>query len=203
MPRDRNGGTFRAGERMNTEIMRAIEKLESFMETVNDALELPRESAEFVHAVILATGARRGLEIGTSYGYSALWAGAALAKNGGNLVTIDNDPRKTEAARETLRKAGLSRCVELRAGAALDVLATLPGPFDYVLNDADKENCRAYVELIADRLSDRAVVLTDNTVSHADQLEPFITWIRHREDFISTGLPFENGMEMSIKKATR
>ena len=27
--------------------------------------ELPRESAEFVHAVILATRAKRGLEIGT------------------------------------------------------------------------------------------------------------------------------------------
>jgi len=187
---------------MKTEILRAIEDLESFMETVDDALQLPRESAEFVHAAILATGAKRGLEIGTSYGYSGLWAGAALAENGGTLVTLDNDPRKTEAAAATLRKAGLSGSVELKTGAALDLLATLPGPFDYVLNDADKENCRTYVELIADRLSDRAVVLTDNTVSHADQLADFVTWIRECEDFVSIGLPFENGMEMSVKRGS-
>jgi len=104
---------------MKTETLRAIEELESFMETVDDALELPRESAEFVHAVILATEAKRGLEIGTSYGYSGLWSGAAFAENGGTLVTIDNDPRKTEAATATLHKAGLSGYVELKTGAAM------------------------------------------------------------------------------------
>lgn len=185
---------------MKAETAQAIRHLEAYMETVDDALQLPREAAEFVHALVLATGAKRGLEIGTSYGYSGLWSVSALAQNEGTLVTIDHDPRKTEAARASFQQAGLLDHVELRTGTAMDVLATLQGPFDYVLNDADKENCIRYVDDIADRLSERAILLTDNTISHADQLAGFVTWVRQREDFFSVGLPIGNGMELSIKR---
>ncbi len=184
---------------MNAAVLETIQHLEDFMKTADDALAVPREVGEFIHALILATGAKRGLEIGTSYGYSGLWSASALAANGGTLVTIDCDPRKTEAARASFRKAGLSDCVELMNGPAVDVIATLHGPFDYVLNDADKENCLKYVEQIADRLTDRAVVLTDNTISHAQQLAAFVRRVRRRADFWSVGLVIGSGMEMSVK----
>jgi len=184
---------------MNTEVKETIQQLEESMKMVDDALALPREVGEFIHGLILASGAKRGLEIGTSYGYSGLWSASALAANGGTLVTIDCDPRKTEAARTSFQKAKLTDCIELRTGAAVDVIAALHGPFDYVLNDADKENCLTYVEQIADRLTDRAIVLTDNTISHAPQLAAFVTWVRRRVDFWSVGLVIGSGMEMSVK----
>ncbi|MGD2108816.1 MAG: class I SAM-dependent methyltransferase [Phycisphaerae bacterium] len=186
---------------MKSETERAIGDLERFMGTVEDALALPREAAGFIRALILGTGATRGLEIGTSYGYSALWSASALAENGGRLVSIDVAPRKTEAARERIRAGGLADAVEFRTGPAERVLKELDGPFDYVLNDADKENCKRYVELIAERLTDRAVVLTDNTGTHAEELAGFVEWIRGRRDFVSVDVPLGNGMEMSVKRS--
>jgi predicted O-methyltransferase YrrM len=179
----------------------AIGELERFMPTVDDALAVPREAGQFMHAMVLACGAKRGLEIGTSYGYSGLWIASALAENGGTLVTIDHETRKSEAARGHFETAGLADCVDLRTGRAADVIASMAGPFDFVLNDADKENCIRYVELLADKLVDRAIVLTDNTVDMADDLAAFVAWIRRREDFFSTGVPVGNGMELSVKRA--
>lgn len=177
-----------------------IERLERFMGTVTDAYPVPREAGAFMHALILAIGAKRAVEIGTSYGYSGLWIASALADNGGRLITIDHDPRKTESARLTFKSAGLESCIELRTGAALEVLRTINGPIDFVLNDADKENCIKYVDLLTEQLSPRAVVLTDNTMTHPEQLADFLAWIRGRQDFCSAHVPIGNGMEMSVRR---
>lgn len=184
---------------MNKRVIECIDRLERFVGTVTDANPLPREAGAFVHALILATGAKRAVEIGTSYGYSGLWIASALAENGGRLISIDHDPRKSEAARQAFQAAGLSEYVELQTGAATDVLATIEGPFNFVLNDADKENCKRYVELIADKLTDRAIVLTDNTLTHTTQLADFLVWIRGRPDYCSAHVPVGNGMEMSVR----
>ena len=188
---------------MDTVVSTAIRELERFIETVDDAMALPREAGAFSHALILATGASRGLEIGTSYGYSGLWIASALAENGGSLTSIDCDPRKSESARNAFDRAGLSKRVQLMTGQALDLLPGLGGPFDFVLSDADKVNCIRYVEAISDKLGDRAVILTDNTISHAEELAEFVAWIRRRDDFHSTGIPIGNGMELSIKRSSR
>jgi len=184
---------------MTKRVVECIERLERFMGTVSDAYAVPREAGAFMHALVLATGAKRAVEIGTSYGYSGLWIGSALAENGGRLITIDHDPRKSEAARRAFESVGLSEYVELQTGSAAEVLEGLNGPIDFMLNDADKENCTRYVELLAGKLNDRAVVLTDNTLTHPEQLADYLAWIRRHSDFCSAHVPVGNGMEMSIK----
>ena len=188
---------------MNDLVTQTITELERFMKTVDDALAIPREAGEFIHALILAGGAKHAVEIGTSYGYSGLWIASAVGVNGGRLITIDRAPHKTEAARANFKSAGLLDLVDLRTGAAADVLSSIEGSVDFVLNDADKENCRRYVELLADKLSDRAIVLTDNTLSHAEQMADFVAWIRTHGGFCSVHLPIGNGMEMSVRCGTR
>ncbi|MBI4718039.1 MAG: class I SAM-dependent methyltransferase [Planctomycetes bacterium] len=184
---------------MNERVTEAITNLERFMTTVDDALALPREAARFVHALLRASGARRALEIGTSYGYSGLWIAAALAEQDGRLVTVDRSERKTRAAQSALESAGLSGFVEFRTGSALEVLPELSGPFDFVLNDADKENCVRYVELVMGKLSPRAFLLTDNTLTHPGQLAEFMAWMRRRTDFFTVNVPIGNGMDLSVR----
>ena len=183
---------------MDPQIAATIERLEAVIQSADDALAIPRESAEFVYTLLRATGARRGLEIGTSYGYSALWAGAAIAERGGRLITIDRDPRKHEIASTWFAEAGLDRVIECRTGVAGEVLDELEGPFDYVLNDADKENCGPYVKQLLAKLAPRAVVLTDNTLTHQEELGPFISWVRDHPSFASAHVPVGNGFEMSV-----
>ena len=186
---------------MNQRVADTICELERFMAGVDDAMPIPREAGQFVHALILASGAKHGLEIGTSYGYHALWIASALAENGGRLITIDHDPRKSQAARKALEEAGLASYVDLRTGTAVEVLGSLDGSFDFVLSDADKANCIRYVDRVAGKLSARAVVLTDNTVTHPDELAGFVKWVRANPNFYSAGVSVGNGMEMSVRRA--
>ena len=94
-------------EIMQYEVAQIIEEIEIFMATVDDALPLPRIAAEFVHSLVLATGAQRAVEIGTSYGYSGLWIASALGETGGTLITVDHDERKSKAAHQYFESAGL------------------------------------------------------------------------------------------------
>jgi len=185
---------------MDDRVRQEIETCAAFIAGRDDALALPPEAAEFCYTLIRATGATRALEIGTSYGFSGLFIGSAVAENGGTLVTIDVDPRKTEAARASFARAGLSESIRCETGRATDAIARLAGPFDFVLNDADKPNCQAYVEALLPKLKTGAVVLTDNTLTHAAELTGFVAWARRCPQMQSVHLPMGNGFEMSVRR---
>jgi caffeoyl-CoA O-methyltransferase len=117
------------------------------------------------HLEVLArlSGARRAVEIGTLGGYS----GVALLRgmgSGGQLDTIEINPRHAEIARETFRRAGFTDHARVHVGPALDVLPGLTpdGPLDLVFIDADKEGYPAYLDWAADHLRPGGLVLLDN-----------------------------------------
>jgi hypothetical protein len=59
---------------------------------------------------------------------------------GGRVVTLEVDPGKIGLARANLAAAGLDRIVDVVEGRAADTLGELPGPFDIVFLDADRES---------------------------------------------------------------
>ena len=184
---------------MNESVERRIQKVEAFVATAEEANALPRVTCEFLYGLILATGARRGVEVGTSYGFSGLWLGAAFSQNHGSLVTIDNDIEKHKVAQNHFEQAGLGSQIELVHGEAADALAAITGKIDFVLLDADKENCRQYVEIIQGNLSERAVVAIDNTLTHAEEMESFLSWIRTNDQFYCCHLELGNGLELATR----
>ena len=184
---------------MNDAIREQIAHCERFIADRDDALALPREAAEFAFALVVARGVTRALEIGTSFGYSGLWIAAGL-RIGGELITVDISEKKHEVARGYFNRAGFSQSVQCKTGRASEIIATLDGPFDFVLNDADKENCINYARIVLPKLSPRGIILTDNTTSHADELRPFCDWTRSQADLLSVHVPVGNGMEMTIKR---
>lgn len=108
-------------------------------------------------------GARRILEIGTLGGYSTIWLARALPE-GGQLISLEFDPRHAEVARANIAAAGLADRVEVRVGAALDTLPTLDGPFDLFFIDADKVNNAAYVQWALRLSTVGSLIIVDNVV---------------------------------------
>ncbi len=184
---------------MNERIAQTLREVEEFMQSVDDACALPRAAAEFTHGLVLHRGARRVIEIGTSYGYSGLWIAAALPP-GGRMLTIDQDARKIEKAWHHFDQAGLLERVEFRHGSALEVLPTIEGPIDFVLNDADKTYCVEYVELLLPRLAERAAILTDNTATHRGELQEFLAWMSRHPEFQLSELTIGNGMALAVRR---
>lgn len=186
-------------EAMDPGIRQVIDECRRFMADRDDALALPEDAAQFVHALVLAIRPRRVLEIGTSYGWSGLWIGAALRLWGGRLVTIDHAEHKHAYARAAFERAGLAGTVDARLGEAAEVLAGLDGPFEFVLNDADKAGAVAYFQRCREWLPPGGVFLTDNAVSHAEALGGFLRLVRAQRGWFSTLVPVGNGMEMTVR----
>jgi predicted O-methyltransferase YrrM len=116
-----------------------------------------------LHLMAKMSGARRILEIGTLGGYSTLWLARALPP-GGKLVTLEYSPRHAEVARANLAKAGVGDRVEIKVRAALDLLPTLEGPFDFFFIDANKDGYPEYFRWAVKLSRPGSVIVADNCV---------------------------------------
>jgi caffeoyl-CoA O-methyltransferase len=102
-------------------------------------LNVPYEDGQALYRLVVEGGHRNILEIGTSTGHSTIWLAWAAARNGGKVTTLEIDERRLRVARENVEKAGVARWVDARLGDAHELVRTLPGPFDFVFSDADKD----------------------------------------------------------------
>ena len=119
-------------------------------------------------------GARRILEIGTLGGYSTIWLGYGMQRDG-RLITLESDPKHAEVATANIARAGLADRVEVRLGLALDSLREIKkneeGPFDFVFIDADKPSIPDYFWW-ALRLTRRgAIIIVDNVVREGEVVD--------------------------------
>jgi predicted O-methyltransferase YrrM len=121
-------------------------------------------------------GARLAIEVGTLGGYSGIWIARGLrseADGGGRLVTIEYEPRHAAFARTSLDGAGVGERVEIRQGAALDVLPGLgeelvaaygPTPVDLVFLDAVKSEYPEYFGLVRGLIRPGGLLVADNAL---------------------------------------
>lgn len=105
--------------------------------------------------------AKRIFEMGSGFGYSALWFVRALPP-GGRLIATDREPANREAALEFLAKAGRQDAVDFRVGDAVEILGREPGPFDILFVDMDKERYPAAHELAHAKLRPGGLLIADN-----------------------------------------
>ena len=104
-----------------------------------DYLNVPYQDGKILHDLAVRLGAKRMLEIGTSTGHSTIWLAWAAAKTGGQVTTIEIDRRRHERALANFKLAGVADYVDARLADAHELVKTLPGPWDFVFQDADKE----------------------------------------------------------------
>jgi predicted O-methyltransferase YrrM len=154
---------------------------------------------------LLATGAqsRRILELGSSYGYSTVWLGAAARATGGKVLSLENKEFKIESARQALTRAGLSTRVEFHAGDCLESLKTLPGPFDFVLLDVWKDLYVPCFDLMHGKLAPGAIIAADNMLlpeSARQNAEAYRARVRAAGDMDSVLVDVGNGIEISRKR---
>jgi caffeoyl-CoA O-methyltransferase len=110
-----------------------------------------------------AVGARRVLELGSGFGYSAYWFARAVGP-GGEVHMTDADPEKQARAADYLGRAGLADRVRSHVGEALDVFDELDGEFDVIFNDIDKPGYPEAWRRARDRIRRGGLYLCDNVL---------------------------------------
>jgi predicted O-methyltransferase YrrM len=157
--------------------------------------------AEFCYLLCRAINARRIVEAGTSFGVSTLYLAAAVRDNGGgSVIATEYEHEKTVAARAHWAEAGLDGFIDLRIGDLRETLKTFEGPIDFVLMDIWTPMARPAIELVAPHMRVGAVVIADNTTAFRESYCGYLAFLADPVNGFSTRtLPFEGGLEMSVK----
>jgi predicted O-methyltransferase YrrM len=154
-------------------------------------------------------------EFGTLAGASALAIARHLDKDG-VLHTFEINENHAKLAEENFKKYGLNNII-LHVGEALKILENfkLTTPIDFVFIDADKSNYLNYFKWVEPHLRSGSVVVADNVFGfghvHSVETAPkkiktmvknlnlFNEYITKNENFLTTFLPTQEGLSISVR----
>ena len=144
----------------------------------------------------------RAVEIGSLIGYSAILVASALPP-GGRLTCIEASDFLAWIVKANVAEAGLAKRVRVVVGDALRAIPLLPGRFDFVLIDANKEDYLDYLRQLEPKLVAGAVVVADNTGMFRRDVAPYLEYVRDPAGpWQSREHEFgDDAMEVSVRRA--
>jgi len=160
---------------------------------------------ELLFILTRATGAREILELGTATGYSGIYLGRACQPVQGRVLTLEQDARMAARARSNFARAGLESRVEVRVGEALQLLEGMPGPYDFIFLDIDKESYLPALDHLQRLLRPGGLLVADN-IGFAGA-EPFNRELRSRGEwavvqllsFLPRHSPEQDGLALAVR----
>ena len=142
------GPSGQAGEARDRKVQAFLDKHAGEWRDMN----VPEADGKILYDLVLKNKSTRALEIGTSTGHSGIWIAWALSKTGGKLITVDIDEGRYREALANFREAGLDPFIDARLADAHELVPALPGPFDFVFCDADKDWYKNYFVAVLPKL---------------------------------------------------
>ena len=148
---------------------------------------VPEQDGRILRELVLKHRFTRALEIGTSTGHSGVWIAWGLAQTGGRLTTIEIDPERHATAVRNFASAGLADRIDARLGDAHELVRELPGPFDFVFSDADKDWYLQYFKDLEPKLAVGGCFTAHNVLrSGGGGAREFLDYVRARPNYTTT-----------------
>lgn len=160
--------------------------------------------------VTRAARARRVLELGSGFGYSAWWFLRATAPDGFVEMTEGSEER-AEKARVFLSRSGYDGRFRVQVGDAFEIAATFTERFDVLFNDVDKHDYARVHEIAKRLLRVGGLLISDNMLWKGKVADPppddrstasvleLTRKIKSDSDFVSTLLPVRDGVMVSYR----
>lgn len=113
--------------------------------------------------------AKRILELGSGFGYSAIYFAKASSTDA-EIICTDTSEENKNMALSYFKRLAITN-VKFVVGDGLDVINQLKGEFDIIYNDVDKEHYPQAFKLAVPRLRKGGILITDNTLWYGRVLE--------------------------------
>jgi predicted O-methyltransferase YrrM len=200
--------TFSVGRQMDTCLGKLKIELERFGETNDSAVNergrrmfnVTRDTGEFLAVQVLATAARRVLEIGTSNGYSTLWLADAAQTVRGSVTTVERDDYKAGLASVNFARSGLAQVINLVKGEATSFLRrTDKSAYDLIFLDSERREYVAWWPDVRRALRPGGLLIVDNATSHAEDLFRFRALVTADPEFATCLVPVGKGEFLAVK----
>jgi predicted O-methyltransferase YrrM len=120
--------------------------------------------ARLLQFLVRVTGARKIVEVGTLFGYSAL-AMAKILPEDGQIWTLEKSVENFTIAQKHFQKFSAGRKIRALNGDATETLEDIQieGPFDLVFIDADKAGYCRYLDWAEKNVRPGGYIIGDNT----------------------------------------
>jgi len=148
------------------------------------------------------------LELGSGFGYSAMWFALAVGA-GGKVIMTEGKQANVDRARDYFTRAGLLDRVEFNVGDALTRAETYPGPFDIIFCDIDKHSYPQALALARAKLRVGGILIFDNMLWHgriltendADTRAVLETTraLFDANEFFTTLVPLHDGQALALR----
>jgi predicted O-methyltransferase YrrM len=163
-------------------------------------LNITRDTGSFLAVLVIATLARRVLEIGTSNGYSTLWLASAARAIAGSVTTVELSEYKVGLASPNFARAGLASFISLVHDDAGRVLERSgDGAFDLIFLDSERPEYPGWWPQLKRVLRPGGLLIVDNATSHPEQMAPFIALVNADHDFTTSLVPVGNGEFLAVR----
>ncbi len=155
-------------------------------------------------------GARRVFELGSGYGYSALYFARAVGPEGVVHCT-ELSAENIRLAKKFLGQAGVWERITYHQEEATAALRRVGGTWDIIYNDIDKAGYPAIIELAYNHLRPGGLFITDNLFWHGrvftgkndEDTQGIIEFTRRlfaHPGFISTIYPARDGVAVALRQ---
>ncbi len=157
----------------STKVDQIFEELrrETYESTSHPEMQVGPVEGRFLRMLVLMTGARTVLELGTFTGYSTLMMASALPDDG-VLYTLDRNEATDRIAQRYFDKVPFGGKIRPILGNAKETIMTVPGPIDMAFIDADKTAYDLYYEEVLKRLRPGGIIALDNMLWKGEVLAP-------------------------------
>lgn len=135
---------------------------------------VPSKSAQVLRNLIVLTGAKNIVEVGTSAGYSTLFLADGAAGNNGKVTTIELLKEKAALASKFFQQSKLTNITLVEDEASKTLENWNQGEIDFVFLDADKENYDKYLDLLVPKMKSDALIVADNINDYGHMMEGYL-----------------------------
>jgi len=109
------------------------------------------------------SGARRIFEMGSAVGYSTIWLARAAGPRS-EIYYTDGDPENARRAKRYFERAGVAHRIRMLLGDALKLIRQVPGSFDMIFIDVDKDQYPEALRRALPRLRRGGLLVVDNAL---------------------------------------
>ncbi len=174
------------------------------LERADKMLNITRDVGELLTVLVGATKPRRILELGTSNGYSTLWLAEAarLVGGGARVTTVEMSEKKIALAQGNFARAGgLAELIQQESGDAGEFLRELPAAsIGFLFLDAGRSHYVEWWPELRRVLAPGGLMMVDNAISHASELEDFMKTVRDdNAGFLTALVPCGKGEWLVFK----
>lgn len=153
--------------------------------------------------------AKRILELGSGFGYSAYWFAKATSDDA-RIICTDTNEENVRRAKKWLKRGKVDTKMDFRIGNALEILEETTGEFDIIFNDIEKHDYPKALTLSIPKLRKGGLFIADNVLwggrildDKPDEATAGVLTLNRmlhsRPEIFTTIIPLRDGVSVSIK----